>query len=140
MIICPQCKKYIIGYNSYFGSYFCNKCGYWGNGNMKSDKCDIPFDTAESCKRKIEQIRISQKQRKMVSVQYRLDLLKKLLTIWDKYESEIHLSNYLDLGQSEFTSKFTTFYQVRGEIIYAIKSINVIIFINILLHPSTINI
>ena len=44
MIICPQCKKYIIGYNSYFGSYFCNKCGYWGNGNMKSDKCDIPFE------------------------------------------------------------------------------------------------
>ena len=44
MIICPQCKKYIIGYNSYFGNYFCNKCGYWGNGNMKSDKCDIPFE------------------------------------------------------------------------------------------------
>ena len=44
MIICPQCKKYIIGYNSYFGSYFCNKCGYWGNGEMKSDKCDIPFE------------------------------------------------------------------------------------------------
>ena len=44
MIICPQCKKYIIGYNSYFGSYFCNKCGYWGNGNMKSDKCDIEFE------------------------------------------------------------------------------------------------
>ena len=44
MIICPQCKKYIIGYNSYFGSYFCNKCGYWGDGNIKGDKCDIPFE------------------------------------------------------------------------------------------------
>ena len=44
MIICPQCKKYIIGYNSYFGSYFCNKCGYFGDGNMKSDKCDIEFE------------------------------------------------------------------------------------------------
>ena len=44
MIICPQCKKYIIGYNSYFGSYFCNKCGYWGDGNMESDKCDIKFE------------------------------------------------------------------------------------------------
>ena len=44
MIICPQCKKYIIGYNSYFGNYFCNKCGYWGDGEMKSDKCDIPFE------------------------------------------------------------------------------------------------
>lgn len=44
MIICPQCKKYIIGYNSYFGSYFCNKCGYWGDGEMKNDKCDIPFE------------------------------------------------------------------------------------------------
>ena len=44
MIICPQCKKYIIGYNSYFGSYFCNKCGYCGDGNIKSDKCDIEFE------------------------------------------------------------------------------------------------
>ena len=44
MIICPQCKKYIIGYNSYFGSYFCNKCGYLGDGNIKNDKCDIPFE------------------------------------------------------------------------------------------------
>ena len=54
MIICPQCKKYIIGYNSYFGSYFCNKCGYWGDGEMKekedklkliqSSQCDIPFE------------------------------------------------------------------------------------------------
>ena len=44
MIIYPQCKKYIIGYNSYFGSYFCNKCGYWGDGEMKNDKCDIPFE------------------------------------------------------------------------------------------------
>ena len=44
MIICPQCKKYIIGYNSYFGNYFCNKCGYWGDGNIKNDKCDIPFE------------------------------------------------------------------------------------------------
>ena len=54
MIICPQCKKYIIGYNSYFGSYFCNKCGYWEDGEMKekedklkliqSSQCDIPFE------------------------------------------------------------------------------------------------
>ena len=44
MIICPQCKKYIIGDNSYFGNYFCNKCGYYGDGNIKSDKCDIPFE------------------------------------------------------------------------------------------------
>ena len=59
----------------------------------------------------------------MISIKYRLDRLKKLLSLWDKYESEIHLSNYLDLGQSEFTSKFTTFYQVRGEIVYAIRNL-----------------
>ena len=44
MILCPNCKEYLVGYNSYFGSYFCNKCGYLGDGNMKSDKCDIEFE------------------------------------------------------------------------------------------------
>ena len=54
MTICLECTKYIIGYNSYFGSYFCNKCGYWGDGEMKekedklkliqSSQCDIPFE------------------------------------------------------------------------------------------------
>ena len=54
MIICPQCKNYIIGYNSYFGSYFCNKCGYLGDGEVKekenklklvqSSQCDIEFE------------------------------------------------------------------------------------------------
>ena len=86
-------------------------------------KCEIPFDTAESCRRKINHLRLALKERKMISIKYRLDRLKKLLSLWDKYESEIHLSNYLDLGQSEFTSKFTTFYQVRGEIVYAIRNL-----------------
>ena len=91
----------------------------------KSDciECTIPFDTADSCRRKIEHIRAAQKQRKMVSIEYRLEHLKKLLSLWDKYENEIHKSNYLDLGQSEFISKFTTFYQVRGEIVYNIDNL-----------------
>ena len=48
MIVCPQCRKYMIGRNSYFDSFFCNKCGYFGDGgNLKltiSSKCDIPFE------------------------------------------------------------------------------------------------
>lgn len=54
MILCPNCKEYLVGYNSYFGSYFCNKCGYLGNGEVKekenklklvqSSQCDIPFE------------------------------------------------------------------------------------------------
>ena len=44
LILCPDCKKYLIWYDSWFGKYFCNKCGYWGDGEMKSDKCDIPFE------------------------------------------------------------------------------------------------
>lgn len=43
-ILCPDCKKYLIWYNSWFEKYFCNKCGYVGDGTMKSDKCDIPFE------------------------------------------------------------------------------------------------
>ena len=52
----------------------------------KSDciECTIPFDTADSCRRKIEHIRAAQKQRKMVSIEYRLEHLKKLLSLWDK--------------------------------------------------------
>lgn len=54
MILCPNCKEYLVGYNSYFGSYFCNKCGYFGDGEMEekenklklvqSSQCDIPFE------------------------------------------------------------------------------------------------
>ena len=54
MIICPNCKKYLIWYNSWFGKYFCNKCGYWGDGETKekedklkliqSSQCEIPFE------------------------------------------------------------------------------------------------
>ena len=55
IILCPECE-YLIGYNSHFKGYFCNKCGYLGDGtplNSKSknklnlvvsSKCDISFE------------------------------------------------------------------------------------------------
>ena len=49
MIICPQCKKYIIGYNSYFGSYFCNNMGFiWEDGE---DEQNVQY-MADECQRR----------------------------------------------------------------------------------------
>ena len=90
----------------------------------KKIECNIPYDTASTCEEKVLHLRECQKLHKMTSIAYRKSLLKKLLEIWDKYEKEIHISNYLDLGQNEFISKFTSFYQVRNEILYSIKNID----------------
>lgn len=94
--------------------------------NNNTDKIDfnIPYDTSSTCKIKINHLREALKQRKMTSIEYRKEQLQNLLRIWDKYENEIQLSNYLDLGQSDIVSKYTTFYQVRNEIKYAIDNIN----------------
>lgn len=51
IIVCPECS-YLVGYNSHFGGYFCNHCGYLGDGTSKksfiecvvSSKCDIEFE------------------------------------------------------------------------------------------------
>ncbi|MCQ2821396.1 MAG: aldehyde dehydrogenase family protein [archaeon] len=92
--------------------------------NLDKIEMNIPYDNAESCRTKINHLREVLKQRKMTSIPYRKKHLEKLLELWNKYESEIQLSNYLDLGQSEFVSKYTTYYQVRNEIKYAIKNLD----------------
>ena len=84
---------------------------------------DIKYDTAESCKRKYNILKEAQKENKMKNINYRLEILKKLLTIWDKYESEVNQSHFLDLGLSETTSNISTFSIVRGEINHAINNI-----------------
>jgi acyl-CoA reductase-like NAD-dependent aldehyde dehydrogenase len=88
-----------------------------------TDTFTYKIDTVETCQHKINLLRQSLKEKKMVKIEYRLARLRELLKLWDEHESEIHRSNYLDLGQSEFTSKFTTFYQVRAEIEHAISNL-----------------
>ena len=89
-------------------------------GSLIQDKkiqCNIPYDTASTCEEKVLHLRESLKNHKMASIEYRKSLLKKLLQLWDKYENEINLSNYLDLGQTNlfqnlrlFTKFETKFY------------------------------
>ena len=84
---------------------------------------DIPFDTAETCRRKYNSLREAQKLHKLNNIEYRLEILKKLLYLWDKYADEISLSNYLDLGISDTDNTITQNWIVREEIIYAIKNL-----------------
>ena len=88
-----------------------------------SIQCNIKYDTTESCKRKYNILKEAQKENKMKNINYRLEILKKLLTIWDKYESEVNKSNFLDLGQSETSSNISTFSIVRTEINHAINNL-----------------
>ena len=88
-----------------------------------SIQCNIKYDTTESCKRKYNILKEAQKENKMKNINYRLEILKKLLTIWDKYESEVNKSNFLDLGLSETTSNISTFSIVRTEINHAINNL-----------------
>jgi len=86
-------------------------------------KCDIKYDNADSCRNKYNILKESQKEHKMNNINYRLEILEKLLSIWDKYESEVYKSNYLDLGFSETSSNLSTFSTVRGEIKHAINNL-----------------
>ena len=84
---------------------------------------DIPMDTAESCRRKYNSLREAQKLHKLNDINYRIEILKKLLYLWDKYAPEIALSNRLDLGLSESNNILTNQCLVRAEIEFAIKNI-----------------
>jgi hypothetical protein len=53
---------------------------------------DIPIDTAESCRRKYNALKEAQKQHKLNDINYRLEILNKLLMLWDKYADEVSLS------------------------------------------------
>ena len=62
---------------------------------------DIPMDTAESCRRKYNSLKEAQKLHRLNDINYRLEILNKLLYLWEKYSEEVSLSNYLDLGITE---------------------------------------
>ena len=89
----------------------------------KSIETDIPMDTAESCRRKYNSLKEAQKLHRLNDINYRLEILKKLLYLWDKYSDEIALSNYLDLKLSDHNNALTNHCIVRAEIVYAIKNL-----------------
>ena len=84
---------------------------------------DIPIDTAESCRRKYNALREAQKQHKLNDINYRLEILNKLLMLWDKYADEVSLSNYLDLGITEAGNTISNYCIVRSEIVHAIRNL-----------------
>ena len=84
---------------------------------------DIQMDSAESCRRKYNSLREAQKLHRLNDINYRLEILQKLLFLWDKYSDEIALSNKLDLGISEANNIITNYCIVKGEIIHAIKNL-----------------
>ena len=89
----------------------------------KTIEFDIPFDNAESCRRKYNSLREAQKLHKLNNIEYRLEILNKILFLWEKYSEEVSLSNYLDLGISETNNMISNYSLVRSEIVYAIKNL-----------------
>ena len=86
-------------------------------------ECKIKYDNADSCLFKYNTLKESLKNQKMKSIPYRISILKKLLEIWDKYESLINKSNFIDLGQSEIISSMYSFALIRKEITFAIDNL-----------------
>jgi aldehyde dehydrogenase (NAD+) len=84
---------------------------------------DIPMDNAESCRRKYNSLKEAQKLHKLNDINYRLEILNKILQLWDKYAEEVALSNFLDLGITENNNTLTNYCLVRAEIVYAIKNL-----------------
>ena len=89
----------------------------------KTIETDIPMDTAESCRRKYNSLKEAQKLHKLNDINYRLEILKKILYLWDKYADEIALSNNLDLGMSDHINLLTNHCLVRAEIVFAINNL-----------------
>ena len=91
--------------------------------NIDKIESDIPMDTAESCLRKYNSLKEAKKLHKLNDINYRLQILKKLLYLWDKYAEEIKLSNFLDLGITESNNLLTNHCIVKAEINFAIKNL-----------------
>ena len=91
--------------------------------NPNTIETTIPLDTAESCRRKYNSLREAQKLHKLNDINYRLEILKKLLVLWDKYAEEVSLSNYLDLGITEAGNTISNYCIVRDEILHAINNL-----------------
>jgi aldehyde dehydrogenase (NAD+) len=84
---------------------------------------DLPMDTPETCTRKYNQMRECLKNNKLKDINYRLEVLNQILALWEKYKSEVTLSNYLDLGITEYPHNLSNYCVVRNEITHAIKNL-----------------
>jgi len=84
---------------------------------------DIPMDNPESCMRKYKSLREAQKLHRLNDINYRLEILKKIQFLWDKYAKDVELSNYLDLGITELNNVLTNYCLVRSEIDFAINNL-----------------
>jgi aldehyde dehydrogenase (NAD+) len=91
--------------------------------NPTTIETTIPLDNAESCRRKYNSLREAQKLHKLNDINYRLEILKKLLVLWDKYAEEVALSNYLDLGITESGNTISNYCIIKNEILYAINNL-----------------
>ena len=89
----------------------------------KTIETDIPMDTAESCRKKYNSLKEAQNLHKLNDINYRLEILKKLLSLWDKYAEEVSLSNYLDLGITESGNTISNYCIVKSEILHAINNL-----------------
>ncbi len=51
MKVCPNCGK-VVGYNSYFGAYICDNCGWEANENLSACDSSLIEDLKSLCHNK----------------------------------------------------------------------------------------
>lgn len=82
------------------------------------------YDTEEQIISKINLLRKTNKSQKLYDVNYRKKQLQTLKSSIMKYEKEIHYSNKMDLGQSEFLSIYSTYSMMINDIDYILANID----------------
>jgi aldehyde dehydrogenase (NAD+) len=76
----------------------------------------LEFDTVEQVREKIDILRNGEKKKKLLDVNYRITLLKKLRALVLSYEKEFHESNKLDIGQEYFFSYYSSYLVVVNDL------------------------
>ncbi len=82
------------------------------------------YDSEEQIKSKINLLRKTNKSQKLHDVSFRKKQLQILKASILKYEKEIHFSNNMDLGQSEFTSVFNSMSMMLNDIDFILANLD----------------
>ena len=82
------------------------------------------YDTEEQIISKLNILRTTNKNQKLHDINYRKKQLQILRSALVKFEQEIHESNKLDLGQSEFLSIYSTYAMMLNDIDYILNNLN----------------
>jgi aldehyde dehydrogenase (NAD+) len=90
----------------------------------KNQFSGLKYDDIASVQAKVAILKKSEKTRKMRDVGFRKQQLKKLCAAFIKYEKEIHESNKIDLGLSEFNSKYASYCMTKRDIEEVIENID----------------